>query len=232
MLRLWFTVDAYKKASFLDKLFNNVMNLACLAFIITALLYQLANFTLVDMHYIVLKITHILMLFIGFNMVFIGTVYRSEFSQVIEYVNAKSKAVLEREDRLKFRPLRNKIYVTSTRILLAMSAGAFITPFPYLLETLRTGRLYFGTFLPFDQSPYSTSVYIQCAVQLILIYWMLTYGMLFLAIIFEPVLQLGYCYKILAGDMRSIRKNGRKCQEDVEMNRLKSIVAEYNEVFG
>ena len=203
------------------------MSVVLFVFISSAVLFQIIHFT--DRTVMVLKITHMMMLFIGLNMIYIGRTYRREYSEVLEYVNQKSLEILERNNALKFRVIRNKIYTLTLVILVLMSLVAFLTPFPYILETIRTGSLYFGTLLPLDQTPYSFSVYIQCGVQVFLIYWMLAYGMLFLAIIFEPILRLAIGFQIIAEDLRSLRM-GRNINEDAEFSRLMDILRECNEV--
>lgn len=208
---------------------NNVMTVVSFVFISSAVLFQILHIT--DRTVMVLKITHMMMLFIGLNMVYIGRRYRGEYSQVLEYVNRKSLGILQRNDVLKFRVIRNKIYTMTLVILVLMSLAALLTPFPYILETIRTGRLYFGTLLPLDPTPYSLSVYIQCAVQIFIIYWMLSYGMLFLAIIFEPILRLAICFQIIAKDLRGLRV-GRNVNEDREYFRLMDIFKECDEVKG
>lgn len=198
-------------------------------FIASAALYQVVHSPEIPLDVVLLKITHLMMLFIGFNMIYIGRMYRREFSELIRFVNFKSLEILKREDSLKFRPIRNRIYIITASIMIAMSTGAMLTPVPYLLETLSTGELYFNTILPLDNTPYSVAVYLQLAGQLITIYWMLSYGILFLVVIFEPTLRLATSYRVIAADLRTLR-NGEHFTEEGEFQRLRSLMMECNEI--
>lgn len=208
-----------------DILLNDTMTVLSLAFITNALAFQLMHSNEIPIDILVLKINHIMMLFIGINMVYISRKYRLEYSQVITFVNHKNWTALERKDSLKFRSLRNRIYLIWLGIIIAMAVGAIITPLPYLLETFSTGKLYFGLILPFDDNPHSLSVYIQCAIQLLIIYWMLSFGILFLVVIFEPILQLAINFQTLAADISHLR-NGLNFREEEEMSQLIELVGE------
>lgn len=229
MLRIWFTEEDYRRTTFFDRALNNSMILFEFLFISSALTYQLLHSSEIPVEVLVVKIPHLLMLCIGLNMIYNGRMYRKEYSEVIHYVNASSLAILTREDKPNLRPLRNQIYLVTFGISTTMAVGAFFAPLPYVLETLTTGKLYFSTVWPLDETPYSASVYVQCTVQMILIYWMLTNGILFLVVIFEPILRLAISYKILAEDLRSLRK-GKEFAEEAEYLRLKSLMEHSNEI--
>lgn len=197
----------------------------------TTVIYQLIHSVETPIDIVVLKLTHVAILSIALNLVLLGRRYRREYSDLIAFVNHKSLAIVNHEQHLRFRPIRNKIYLGTSTIVSALVVGAFIAPLPYLLETIKTGRLYFSTWLPFDETPYSWSVYLQCAVQLGIIYWMLSYGILFVVIIFEPILDMAVNFKLIAVSMKNLRR-GPRVDEKRELQRLKELLREFNELNG
>lgn len=222
-MRLWFTDVDYKRASYIDKSFDKCMMVLWLVFIVNAAMYQLVHISQHAIEIMVLKISHLTMFCVGFNAMYLSSKYRQEYSDIILFVNSLSLSMVKRNPSL--RPLRNKAYLITLLVATMITLGVLVGPMSYAIDTFTTGRLFFGILWPFELRPYSASVYVHCAVQIFLFYWMFIKALLFFAIVLEPIIILAMAYKRVALDLRCLRV-GKDFREDLEYGRLKSLMAE------
>lgn len=222
-LRLWFTDENYKKASVLDKWSNYFMTFLLVVCVVNAVIYQLIKFSKNPLETTVLKILHLIVIGMAFNLQYLGSKYRKEYSDLIRFVNSLSLSVLKRHPKL--RPLRNKVYLLTLGVAILILFGILVAPLSYVIYTIKTGQLFFGFLWPFKLHLHSASVYILCAVQIGLIYWIAIKTFFFLTIVLEPVLILAIAYKMIALELCSLR-TGEDFNEDLEFVRLKSLMEE------
>lgn len=224
---MWFSQRDYEKASLADKLLCNLLFIFEIIAFSGSLVYLLLHPREDPMDIVVQKLAHILMNYVGIFMMSFSRWYRREFSEVIDLVNEKTLQILEREDYLDHRPLRNRIYLAMILILIATTLADASSPIGFLLKTLTSGELFFKNVLLVDVPVNSVPVYLLAVLQILLFYYIYTFCTLFVVVIIEPFLRLAMCYKIIASDIKTLRKiPGFK--EHEEFMRLRSLMKECN----
>lgn len=229
-LRLWFPRDDIGKQSSWSILYHNFMFYSGVIVFTGALLYLLTHMTEDRMEIIVQKLAHVLVIFVGIFMQIISRWYRDEFTDVIEFVNRKTRAILDRSDSLNHRPARNSIYFRMIIVLLFCAIADFFAPVSYLIQTMSSGILYYkNVLLPFEIVPYSIEFYVVTTMQILLFYYIYSFCTFFIVIIIEPFLRLSMFYRTLASDVRTLRSEPGFC-EHCEMLRLRAFLKECNEI--
>lgn len=157
-------------------------------------------------------------------------VFRKDYSSVVEYANQLNRSIKRRKDRLECRPFQNRIYLGTLILMFLIGISAILFPFPLIIELLSTGELYFKTSLPFDVTPYSFSVYVQCAIHLLIIYWDGILCLFFLVVMLEPFLRFAISFKLIAQDISRLREEDTEFTEDEEYQKLRSLVMQYSRI--
>lgn len=227
---MWAPEEEYKRASFLDKFFCNLMFIVEIIFFSGTLAYHLLHPLENSAVEFLQKLAPILMTYVGLFMMSFSRWYRKEFSELIQYVNQKTRMILERKDSLQHRPQRNKIYLGMTLILFITTVADISSPIVYLFKTIANGELYFKNVLLVEFAPFSVQVYVVAAVQVCLFYYVYAFCLMFIVIVIEPFLRLAMCYKIIATDIRVLRKTPGFTEEG-ELRKLVALMEECTEVY-
>lgn len=174
------------------------------------------------------KIAYSLTAYLGILMQYQSMVCRPEASQLLILLNRMSQNHLRRSDHPKYRPQRNRIYLIVLMIPVSVVVLALV-PLPILISAFRNGEQYFKNGIPFGETPFSLASYVQAIfyyMTFVYIYW---YCMPYYGLILENFLQVVLNFKILADDLRVLRK-GKVTSEELEYEKLRQFMIVFSDL--
>lgn len=227
--RFWSFQPDHDSSALFTKCLTHFMFYFALVYFTSALVYLFLHPHEVPPDIFVQKFAHFIVIYVGLYIMHTSRYYRKEFTEVVHFVNEKTKQVLQREDLSTHRPLRNTIYISTVFILLLTCIAGFSPPSTYVYEAIKNGRVYFTSYLPIGKTPFSVAAYLHTATQVLLFYYVYSYCTMFIIVIVEPFLRLSMFYRIVAHDIRALRK-APGFTELGEYTKLRNLMQEFNEI--
>lgn len=230
--RLWYPADEYPKVSGLDRAINALLPISAIILFNSALLHLLIHPQSVARAVFVEKVVNIVVFNVAIFFILMSSRhFRSEFSQVIRFVNEQSLQVLRRPDYLVHRPMRNRIYLGSVLIISLSSFVGLLSPIAFLLDSILHGQLYFKNILPLDDTPYSPQMYFQSVLYVGVYYWVYGFSSLFIVFIVEPFLRFSMGYLMIATDIKALRSHSEFVESE-EVKKVKDLMRQCSEING
>ena len=217
--------EDYLKASRREAIFSWLLPILSFALFSNSFLFYLVNFNTLPLQDVILKLTHIAILFVSIFLYSIALRYRKECSQIIGFVNQLSWDILQMDNAREFRPMRNMVYLCIVLFRYCMCIGAFCGLAHYAIEPIFLGRLFFETFSPFGVIPLQVEAFFH----ILILCCQIVYCVNFFVIIFEPLLIYSISIRVLADQLRSFRVATVE-SEDKDRRRLKEIMRKCGEI--
>ena len=221
---MWYTEEDYLRTSRREAAFSWLVHLAIFLFLSNTFLFYLVHFDLLPLQDLLLKLTHIVNLFLSSVMFFITIRYRKEWSQIIRFANQLSWEILQMDNAREFRPMRNRVFLCIVAFRYFICIGALCGLLQYSMEPILHGRLFFGTFSPFGVVP----LHVEACLHVAFLCCQIVYCVNFLVVIFEPLLIYSISFRVLADQLTNIRIVPLDLGEEV--HRLKDVIRKWAEI--
>lgn len=229
-LRMWYTRKEFDVAPVKEKIWFYLLPILAIIFNVRCIIYHLCHDPNKTSTASMQKIPYYSMMFGSVFIRFFAQYHGKDYLELLKVIRTLREEMLNRPDHPKYRPLQNRLYICTISMMILLGVTAIFFPIPLILHTITTGELYFKTILPFGSTPYSLPVYVQCAIHLVTLWWLEIYCLFFIPIILEPYLRFAISFKIIAKDMRTLRKDGTNFTEEGEYDRLRSMMFQCGEL--
>lgn len=189
------------------------------------LLFHLVNYSSIPLEILILKLTHIFVIYVSVVIMGIGHKYRLELSMIIQFANEKSLEVLQSDQRMKYRQERNRVYLYVLMLRYSLIVGSVFGVLQYTMESVMTGELFFRMFLP----P-GVPLFVQNVIVVVILIGNYAYAVNLFVIVCETFLVLATPLRMVADEVRKLRSSGTEFNEEAEEEKLKSYMREVQEI--
>lgn len=158
---------------------------------------------------------------------FVFVYFRKRTSKLLRTINGTNRTLLQRtHNALEKRQSSNRLFIAMTILCTIIQVSGTMTFVVFAWEFARSGLPQFNSFL-YQPTPYSVMSYVDATTFLCSGVWMMTLYSFYLSMKIELILRISFHFRILAEDMRQLRR-GVNFEEEVELQKLKSFLKELN----
>lgn len=209
-------------ASRAEVAFSWIIPIVCSLFLCDTFLYNLVNFNILPFEYLLLKVTHIMMLFTTIVVFYVALRYRKVISEIICFSNKTSLDILHMDNGSPFRLMRNRVYLGLKVFHFCIYSVITLGLLQCALEPLWYGKLFFGTFSPFNVVPFP----VEALAEFLILGCLLLYGSTFVVFFFEPILILAISFHVIAEELQGLRSN-KKLTGKEDIDQFKAILRKH-----
>lgn len=201
-----------------------LLPIVCILFLLDTFLYHMVNSSLLPFEYLLLKLSYISSLSICIVLYFVALRYRKEMSQIIHFANLLSGDILQMRNNTQFRLLRNRVYIgiVSFRFFIGFMANLALSQ--YVIEPIFCGRLFLGTFRPFNVVPFPVEALTEFVILLTILFYCANFAVFF----FEPILIFALSFRVIAERLKQLRST-TKVTDKGDLDEFKAILTKLEE---
>lgn len=151
---------------------------------------------------------------------------RSDTNTLIQMVNQKNHALLQRPGNLIHRSKSNRIYRMVAIFALVWTLFGISSSLPVVIEIFTSGEIFFKTPFTIDDTPHGVQAIVQNTLQALVISQLAAFFSLFWCIFLEIYLRLAWFFRVLADDLRELGGGDPQREEA----KLKDLLKEYQQL--
>lgn len=155
------------------------------------------------------------------------TFYRKRTTNLLTTVNEMNLNILQRShNAMENRCISNQLFTIMPILWVAFVFSAIIIFSLFGWEFTQSGQPNYNSFF-FVPKPFSVIAYVDQMFFLCSGLWMMVSVSSYLSMHIEFILRISFHFRVLAEEMRQLRKEGN-CDEEMELQKLKSLIKDLN----
>lgn len=151
--------------------------------------------------------------------------------KIVKIVNDKNTAILNRPNAEKYQTISNRIYFVVAWLAIIWTVSGISSSLPIVIGMLTTGEIFYKT--PFPIKEQGWQAFTQNTIHSVVVAQLAQFYTFFWCIFIEIYLRIAWFFRVLADDLRGLRKsaNTREVVDEVaEEAKFKLLINEYQEL--